>query len=81
MRVVKQLESDQEVWVDEYSGVRYAPIQDEPSVDPVALLSRQAIEIADSIRYIIDTLHDDKEAANSLIEYVLQPVFDEVHGS
>jgi hypothetical protein len=78
MRVVKQLESDQEVWVDEYSGVRYAPIQDAPSVDPLIQAAQQAIEAADSIRYITDTLHDRSSEAQLLIDYVIEQILDRI---
>jgi hypothetical protein len=76
MKVVRQMRDGKEVWVDEVSGVVYAPIT-EVYVDPVVLPAQQAIEIADSIRYIIDTLHDDIEATNILIEYVLNPMLEE----
>jgi hypothetical protein len=72
MKVVRQMRDGKEVWVDEFSGVIYAPIT-EIYVDPIVLPAQQAKEIADSVRYIIDTLHDDAEAAQILIEYALRP--------
>jgi hypothetical protein len=73
MKVIRQMLNGNEVWVDEFSGVAYAPVTDIP-VDPVVMTSQQAIEIADSIRYIIDTLHDDLEATNILVEYAMKPI-------
>jgi hypothetical protein len=76
MKVVRQMRDGKEVWVDEFSGVVYAPIT-EVYVDPVVLPAQQAKEIADSVRYILDTLDDDADATQILVKYALRPVLGE----